>query len=596
MPPVKAAHDDKAGRQFAGLVRDLVAFAGFRLGWVMLAATVAALAEGAGLLLLLPVLSLLGVAGASGWMGTVLFGLFGPVDLETALTVYVVLVGAAALVVRGRILATHRLRMDYVDDLRERLHRAVIAMEWRSFAGLRASDVTQVLTIETLRVAQGVEFLLRIGGWVFQVLALLAVAARLSPAMTGCVLVLAATAALLARPLNRRTHQLGRAMGETGKAVQAELADDLGGMRVIRAFGMEETRRDGFVRRMKSQHAAALALQRTAGTARALTQTGAALAVSLALVAAIREFGLPLADTLVLMMALVRLLMTLLGILDGWRQVLNALPAHAYAHELLARWTEAREPAAAASAPVPALAGAIRLEGVGYRYDGEISPALSGIEAEIPARKMTALIGPSGSGKSTLADLLLGLTTPTEGTIRVDGVSLGGGGRREWRRRVGYVPQDGFLFHDTIRANLLAAAPGAGEAALWRVLDQAAAAGFVDRLPRGLDTVVGDRGSRLSGGERQRLALARALLAEPAFLILDEATSAVDTANERRILEAIDHLRGRLTVLVIAHREATVRSADHVLVLDHGRLVAAGGWAEVNAVVASRSGRERDRL
>ena len=576
---------DTAGRQFAALVRDLVGFAGPRLGWVMLAATVAALAEGAGLLLLLPVLSLLGIAGAPGWMGTVLSSLFGPVDLEAALAVYVALVGAAALVVRGRILATHRLRMDYTDDLRQRLHEAVTGMDWRSFARLRASDATQVLTIETMRAAHGVEFLLRIGGWVLQVAALLLVAARLSPAMTGCVLVLAAMAALLARPLNRRTHQLGRAVGETGKAIQADLADDLAGMRVIRAFGMEDARRHGFVRRMTSQRAAALALQHTAGTARAFTQTGAALAVALAMVTAIRGFGLPPADTLVLMLALVRLLMTLLGIQDGWRQVLNALPAHAHAHALLARWNEVREPVAAiSSASGPALVASVRLEGVGYRYDDEASPALSGITADIPARKMTALVGPSGSGKSTLADLLLGLTAPTEGVIRVDGVPLEGGGRREWRRRVGYVPQDGFLFHDTIRANLRAAAPGADDAALRRALEQAAAAGFVDRLPQGLDTVVGDRGGRLSGGERQRLALARALLAEPALLILDEATSAVDAANERQILEAIDGLRGRLTVLVIAHRAAMVRNADHVLVLDHGRLVASGGWDEVGAV------------
>jgi len=334
---------------------------------------------------------------------------------------------------------------------------------------------------------------------------------------------------------------------------------------------------------MTSLRTTQLACQRAAGIARALTQTGAAAAVALGLVAATRVFGLPLADTLVLIMALVRLLSTLMGIQDGWRMVLNALPAHAQAHALLARCRAVAEPAGERAGPAPVLAQVLRLDGVGYHHGGNRPPALSGLCAEIPACRVTALVGASGAGKSTLADLLLGLTAPTAGRILVDGVALEGPLRRDWRRRVGYVPQDGFLFHDTIRANLLAVAPAAGDHALWHALEQAAAAGFVGALPRGLDTVVGDRGTRLSGGERQRLALARALLVAPSLLILDEATSALDASSERQILDALDRLRGTLTLVVIAHRRSTVENADHVLVLDHGRLVAAGSWSEVAA-------------
>ena len=570
-----------AWRQFVGLVRDLAGFAGPRLGWVMLSATLAALAEGAGLLLLLPVLSLLGVAGTSGWIGSSLAGTFGTFDLEAALAVYVALVAATALIVRGRLLATLRLRMDYADDLRARLHKALINMEWHSFARLRAADATHALGVETTRTAQGIEFLLRTGGWCLQVTVLLAVATRLSPAMTSCVLAFATLAALLTRPLNRRAHRLGRATLEAGKAVQAALAEDIGGMRIIHAFRLEATRQEGFLRCITSQRDATIAVQQTSGTARALTQAGAALAVALALVAAIRGFGLPVADTLVLMVALVRLLTILLGIIEGWRQVLNALPAHAHVHDLFASWSAVREPAEVTEAPP--LTGTIRLEGVGYRYDRERMSALTAVDAEIPALKITALIGPSGSGKSTLADLLLGLTEPSEGIIRIDDIPLTGPMRRSWRRRVGYVPQDSFLFHDTIRANLLVAAPRADEPALWRALDQAAASAFVGTLPRGLDTVVGDRGSQLSGGERQRLALARALLTEPELLILDEATSAVDNTTEQHIHETIDRLRGRVTVLVIAHRATSVSGADHVLMLERGRLTVSGNWPEVGA-------------
>mgnify|MGYP001616423148 CR=1 FL=1 len=139
---------------------------------------------------------------------------------------------------------------------------------------------------------------------------------------------------------------------------------------------------------------------------------------------------------------------------------------------------------------------------------------------------------------------------------------LDGSKRSAWRRSVGYVPQEVFLFPDSVRANLAWANPPADEARLWQVLTLAAAADFVRALPLGLDTQVGERGIRLSGGERQRLALARALLRQPTLLVLDEATSALDSENERLIQTALQHLHGQMTVLVIAHRLSTVRAAD----------------------------------
>jgi len=138
---------------------------------------------------------------------------------------------------------------------------------------------------------------------------------------------------------------------------------------------------------------------------------------------------------------------------------------------------------------------------------------------------------------------------------------------------VGYVPQDTFLFHDTIRANLLWALPDAKDADLWSALCLAAADGFVSRIPEDLDAVVGDRGVRLSGGERQRIALARALLRRPSLLLLDEATSSLDSENERQIQQAINELHGELTIVVIAHRSSTILGADRIVVIDKGHIV-----------------------
>ena len=223
----------------------------------------------------------------------------------------------------------------------------------------------------------------------------------------------------------------------------------------------------------------------------------------------------------------------------------------------------------------------ITFRDVAFRYGPDQPAILSRLSLAIPARRITALIGPSGGGKSTIGDLLLGLLEPDAGEISVDGVPLGRDDLRAWRRSVAYVPQDVFLMHDTIRENLRIAVPTADEAAMWRALDLAQAGEFVRRLDFRLDTVVGPRGARLSGGERQRVALARALLMEPQLLILDEATSALDWENQNLIATAIEGLRGRMTIITVAHRPSMISFADWVLAIDGGRLVEAGGFREL---------------
>jgi ATP-binding cassette subfamily C protein len=218
------------------------------------------------------------------------------------------------------------------------------------------------------------------------------------------------------------------------------------------------------------------------------------------------------------------------------------------------------------------LRDAITVEHLTVIYPGAERPALDGVSFSLPAGQCTALIGPSGAGKSTLADVLLGLIPAASGTVRIDGQVLAPPLMLAWRRRVGYVQQETFLLPESVRENLRLGDPHADDAALWRALELAAAAQFVRALPQGLDTPVGERGSRLSGGERQRLALARALLRDPLLLILDEVTASLDAGNEARVGEALDGLRGRVTILLITHRQALARHADRTLALEAGRV------------------------
>ncbi|MNI33998.1 Heterocyst differentiation ATP-binding protein HepA [compost metagenome] len=217
---------------------------------------------------------------------------------------------------------------------------------------------------------------------------------------------------------------------------------------------------------------------------------------------------------------------------------------------------------------------------VNFRYNPqEENYSLRSVDVVIPANRMTAIVGRSGAGKSTLVDLLMGLMQPESGEILADGEPVTGERLLPYRRSIGYVAQDPFLYNATIRDNLTMIKPDASEAELWEALEFASSADFVRKLPQGLDTLLGDRGVRLSGGERQRLVLARAIIRKPSILVLDEATSALDTENEKRIQEALERLKATVTVIVIAHRLSTIRGADQILVIDQGRVIQQGVYS-----------------
>jgi ATP-binding cassette subfamily B protein len=208
---------------------------------------------------------------------------------------------------------------------------------------------------------------------------------------------------------------------------------------------------------------------------------------------------------------------------------------------------------------------------------------LHDVSVSAPAGHLVALVGPSGAGKTTLTALVSRLYDPSEGAVRIGGVDLRDAAMTSLRARVGVVTQEAHLFHDTIRANLLYARPDATDDQIDAALRAAQISDLVDELPEGLDTVVGDRGHRLSGGEKQRIAIARTILRNPPILVLDEATSSLDTQTERAVQEALERLAAGRTTIAIAHRLSTIRDADQIVVLDRGRIAQIGTHEELLA-------------
>ncbi len=226
--------------------------------------------------------------------------------------------------------------------------------------------------------------------------------------------------------------------------------------------------------------------------------------------------------------------------------------------------------------PFAGLRHEVLLDDVTFAHHGATRAALTHVSIRIPQGSMIAIVGASGAGKSTLLDLLLRFHEPQHGTIRIDGVPLGEIELSSWRSRLSVVSQDPYIFDDTIRANILYGRPESTDAELVAAARLACADEFVRQLPQGYETVVGERGTQISGGQRQRLALARALIRDPDILILDEATNALDTLTDRAFQEALRQFGRDRTVIVVAHRQALIERADHVVVLDGGRVVEQG--------------------
>ncbi|MEV5821682.1 ABC transporter ATP-binding protein [Micromonospora harpali] len=277
----------------------------------------------------------------------------------------------------------------------------------------------------------------------------------------------------------------------------------------------------------------------------------------------------------------------LMGLLDVGVSVTASMALFARIFEYLDLPVEVDDPADPVDIDPRRVRGHVRIEGVTFTYPGSDTAALAGITLDVPAGTGLAVVGHTGSGKSTLAALVSRLHDPTAGRVTIDGVDLRDLRLTDLAAVVGVVSQETYLLHTTVRENLRYARPDATDAEIEDAARAAQIHDLIAALPDGYDTMVGSRGHRFSGGEKQRLAIARTLLRDPRVLILDEATSALDTETERAVQRAFDELARGRTTITIAHRLSTVRDADQIAVLDHGRIVESG----THASLLDRAGR-----
>lgn len=577
-----------AAVHFARLLRDVPK------AWVagLLALMIlASLTEGIGILLLVPLLGLLG--GVSEISNPLIQGLVETIktlglslSVGGLLAAFLVLITFRSSVQYARERLGASLQHQVVDGLRERCFTALLGVEWRWMVAGRKSDHANLLLTDVSRVGVGLNFGLSLLTALVTLLAYLSVAFALSWPMTLLVLLSGGAVFWLLAGHRREALHLGQNLGLANRALHGNVQESLAGIKLAKILGNESRHLDYFRQTMGQLRTQQLRFMANTSLSRAMFQVGGAVMLSSYLYLGLTVWPTPLPELLTLVLLFSRVIPMFMSAHQHYHHWLHAMPALVEIDALLQQCRQASEPVSS-DAPIT-MEASVELDGVSVGYAGRDRPALDSVSVRFAARTTTAVMGPSGAGKSTLADVLMGLLSPDSGRLIVDGTALTGSQRMAWRRSVAYVPQEVFLFHDSVRNNLLWAAPEVDEGALHLALKQAAA-DFVLGLPQALDTVVGDGGVRLSGGERQRIAIARALLKRPSLLILDEATSALDMENESRVRQAIENLHGGLTVVIIGHRLPTLEHADQVVVLEQGRIARQGRWEDLQlASVTSR--------
>ncbi len=474
-----------------------------------------------------------------------------------------------------------------VADIRNAVYSHVIGLSAEFFDYTRSGELQSRLTTDTTLIQTVVgstasialrNILLFIGGIVMLVIT--------SPKLTALVFVVVPVVVLPIVVFGRKVRRLSRRSQDRIADVSALAGETLGAVQTVQAFTHEEPHRIEFADTTES--AFRIAVRRI--RARAML-TAIVILFIFGAVDAVLWIGAK--DVVVGTMtggelaAFVFYAIVVAGALGALSEVYGDLQRAAGATdrlmELLTVEPHIRIPEAPIRLPDPPR-GALELEGVKFYYPSRPDDrALDGLSLKVASGETVALVGPSGAGKSTVFQMLLRFYDPQEGCIRLDGVDITDATPKDVRARMGIVQQDPILFGASARENIRYGRPDATDDEVRAAAEMAAAAEFIDALPQGFDTFLGERGARLSGGQRQRIAIARAILRNPAVLLLDEATSALDAENERLVQTALEKLMADRTTIVIAHRLATIKKADRIVVMDAGRLIAEGRHDELIA-------------
>ncbi len=527
---------------------------------------ISAFADNLGILALLPVIQgLVSGGGPSGRIGEFLASVVTSLGLPADIRGYLLLVSFAivvkAMTAYVTLRAGNRLVLDVINATRSRLLRALAALRWPRFSKLKSGDVIGLQVSEIERFRPGLSAVLTLMTASVQALIYLAASLLVSFQLTLLALVLGAVKVGVLRPIRHGTIRLGAIYSSNIRSMTVSLLEGLHSIKPIRAMGADQSLLLRLARDVKNNRKAVDDLHRNS-TLFTVTDDflTSAILVAVLFVCAML-LSVDLAQLAVIGLLMSRILVQV-GTIQKGQQTVNLTASVADSiHTTIEDYERDAEPRQGKREI--RLRRELRFDNVSLGYDGRA--VISGADLSIPAGSLCAFTGASGGGKTTLVDAVLGLVTPDSGRVLVDGVDLAEADIVAWRRHIGYVPQELVLFNDSVLMNITFGRDDIAEDDVRRALKAAEALDFVEAMPQGLHTPVGERGTALSGGQRQRLALARALVHSPDLLVLDEATTALDPATEAEICRTLRRLAGQRTILAISHQPRIAEIADLVV-------------------------------
>ena len=557
-------------------------FGGYKLQIVLLIVLgfLSGLFGGLGIGVVIPLFSFAVRGGTLGtdFISRTLSHVFAYFNIEPSITVFLALISTLFIIKAGILLIfgwlTARMSSDYEEQTINRLYRLVFSADWPFLSRQKIGHLQNLLTVNISNISRLMLLLSTLCLDFANFLVFFVLALKLSFFVTLVAFGLGAFIIIGSRPLLRRSRSYSRAKSRLNADIAHEVNENVMGIRTIKAMSVDQEaaqRGFDFFRYAKVLKVKAFMVKTINKVA--IEPLNMIFMIILFTVLYQRpqfDFGVFAVITYAIN--------KIFTYVDNLQTSLHAVSASfQYVDQVTALQKAAADNQESRGGSKPFhFNERIEFRGVGFSYGGDSVPALTHVDFSVRKGEMIGIIGPSGAGKTTITDLLVRLLRPSRGAIFVDGENIEEIGLKEWRRRVGYVSQDIFLKNDTIANNIRFYDRTIRDEEVLAAARMAYMEDLLSRLPQGLETVVGERGVRLSGGERQRVALARCFARSPEILVLDEATSALDHESEIMIKKAIADLKGKITIITIAHRLTTVMHADRLIIIRDGRMVEEG--------------------
>ncbi|WP_257211273.1 ABC transporter ATP-binding protein [Francisella opportunistica] len=541
---------------------------------------------GIGLLLLIPLLHFFGWNNHSESLTNIHLGILSELPKEIAifivLLLFLVLIVFAAVIDYVNTTVTNSFKKSYLYSLKKEFNYKIAHASWGYLIRNKIKDIEHLFSSGLAQISTLTMFSFQIISAILIALMYILFALIISPSLTLITIFLSLIIFTITHKFNPIIN--GQMNFAVHTKIHSAFSSFLDGVKLAKSYNTIDNYIEHFDILNKQSEALQMEFINSQKRISLFVKISSAIIMAIFFYAALVIFEIQLVSMIALLLVFARLLPNLTTIQQNYFRILNIVPIYIQTKDMIAELEKNKE-TQHKDFKID-LKDKIQLKNVDFCYAN--NKVLKNLNCCIYANQTVAIVGESGAGKSTLADLLLGILSADSGYIKIDNITLDEEHMYSWRELISYVPQDTYLFNESIKDNLLWAAPKATDEDIHEALKLAALYDFVVKLPNDINTVIGDRGVYLSGGQKQRLAIARALLRKPKVLLLDEATSALDIQNEELIYETLKKLKGQITIIIITHRLSTLRATDNIIVMNSGKIIEQGNYQKLSSIADSQ--------